>query len=258
MSLAPDEAAIHKVWSQYWDSVEKVDSWDSLSEVILLTLQNELRGFEARSILEAGCGTGRISHRLALGGADVTCLDITEEALVLAKASFGDVPGHFVQGSILDMPKDRTYDVIWNAGVLEHFKPEDQRQALSEFVSLVSEGGSAIILTPYSGSFLYRIGKFILEKLGRWPYGVEIPEATLAALTPENAVLEREYTIALLPLLFDSYKFLTPLRRPLRSAWELLRKRLGSERLLACDLWLSKYLGGYLLVSVLRPKSTVY
>ncbi len=256
MNEAPNEAAIHQVWSKYWDSIEKVDRWDSLSEIILLTLQNELQGCHARSILEAGCGTGRISQRLALAGADVTCLDITHEALQIAQATFGDVPGHFVQGSILDMPKDRAYDLIWNAGVLEHFKPEDQRRALAEFVSLVSSEGRAIILTPYSGSPLYRIGKFVLEKLGRWPYGVEIPEATLAALTPGNAVMEREYTVALLPLIFDSYKFLTPLRRPLRQAWKLLRQRLGPEKLLACDLSLSRYLGGYLLVSVLRPKPT--
>ncbi len=252
---APDEAAIHQVWSQYWESVEKVDSWDSLSEIILLTLQREFHGIRAHSILEAGCGTGRISHQIALTGAEVTCLDITHEALELAKATFGEAPGHFVQGSILDMPKDRSYDLVWNAGVLEHFKPDDQRKALGEFVSLVPAEGRVIILTPYSGSVLYRLGKFLLEKLGRWPYGVEIPEATLAALTPDNAILENEYTMALLPLLFDAYKFLTPLKIPLRWAWSQLHQNIGREKLLRWDLWLSKYLGGYLLVSVFRPKS---
>lgn len=256
MTQAPDEATIEKVWSRYWESVKKVDAWDSLSELIYLTLQRELTNHHGRAIMEAGCGTGRISHRLALAGAEVTCLDITEEALALARVTFGETPGRFVRGSILDLPKSHSYDMVWNAGVLEHFKPEDQSRALAEFISVVSSDGVAVILTPYSRSPLYRIGKFILEKLGRWPYGIEIPEATLADRVPPSAVLEREYTIALLALLFDSYKFLKPLRLPLRWSWSRLLKLVGPAKLGLWDEALSRLLGGYLLVSVLRPKST--
>lgn len=254
MTQAPDEATIKKVWSHYWESVKKVDAWDSLSELIYLTLLRELTEHQGRAIMEAGCGTGRISHRLALAGAEVTCLDITEEALALAKVTFGETPGHFIRGSILTLPQSHSYDMVWNAGVLEHFKPEDQSQALAEFISVVSGNGVVVILTPYSKSPLYRIGKFILEKLGRWPYGVEIPEATLADRIPSSAVLEDEYTMALLPLLFDSYKFLKPLRLPLRWSWNRLFKLAGPTKLALWDRELSRLLGGYLLVSVLRPK----
>lgn len=254
MSDAPDEAAIEKVWSHYWKSVAKLDDWDSLSELIYLTLYRELQQQLDQEVLEAGCGTGRISYRLALAGGRVTCLDITEEALALARLTFGETPGRFIRGSILNLPKDHSYDMVWNAGVLEHFSPEDQGRALAEFIRVLSPRGVVVLLTPYSRSPLYRLGKFVLEKLGRWPYGVEIPEASLADRVPPNAILEREYTVALLPLLFDSYKFLSPLRTPLRWSWQRLLGLLGPAQISHLDKVLSRLLGGYLLVSILRQR----
>lgn len=254
MRDVPDEAAIEKVWSHYWESVAKFDDWDSLSELIYLTLHQELHQQLDQEILEAGCGTGRISYRLALAGGRVTCLDITEEALALARVTFGETPGRFIRGSILNLPKEHSYDLVWNAGVLEHFSPEDQSQAIAEFIDVLSPRGVVVLLTPYSRSPLYRLGKFVLEKLGRWPYGVEIPKASLADRVPPNAILEREYTMALLPLLFDAYKFLPLLRTPLRWCWQRLLGLLGPAHTGRIDLALSRLFGGYLLVSVLRPR----
>lgn len=253
MSQAPDEQAIHQVWSAYWSSMETVAPWDSLSEMILRTLEQETNGFAQSAVMEAGCGTGRISYQIARAGAKVTCLDITSEALDLARATFGDLPASFVQASILDIPKDQRFDLVWNAGVLEHFTLEDQRKSIAEFLSVLDEGGRVVILTPYSRSPLYRLAKWILELAGRWPYGVEVPKASLSDCLPAEGVLEREYTMASLPLLFDAHKFLTPLRGPSRWLWRALLERFGSEHLARWDRQLSRWFGGYLLVSVIRP-----
>ena len=252
MKGPPGESEIKQVWSSYWGSQEEAAPWDSLSETILICIEAELAQVPGNDILEAGCGTGRISHRLALGGAGVTCLDITPEALQLAEAVFGGAPGVFVQGSILDLPRTRLYDLVWNAGVLEHCTPQDQCRALGEFLAVLKPGGRAVILTPYSRSLLYRLGKAVAEALGRWPYGVEIPKSTLADILPPQGVLEKEYTVCFLPLLFDAYKFAGPLRRPLRRGWAALLARFGRERVAEWDRKLSRWLGGYLLVSVLR------
>lgn len=254
MSQAPGEEEIREVWSSYWGSMDTVAQWDSLSETILRTLERESRGFAGRLVMEAGCGTGRISHRVALAGARVTCLDITSEALELAAQTFASTPARFVQASILDVPRDERYDLVWNAGVLEHFTIEDQRRSISEFLSVLAPDGRVVIFTPYSRSLLYRAGKLALELLGRWKYGVEIPKASLADCMPAEAHLELEYTMAFLPLLFDAYKFLKPLRGPLRWLWSSLARRLGVERLMDWDLAASRLFGGYLLVSVIRPR----
>lgn len=254
MSRAPGEEEIREVWSSYWGSMEVVAQWDSLSETILRTLERESRGFAGRHVMEAGCGTGRISHRVALAGARVTCLDITSEALELAARTFGATPARFVQASILDVPREERFDLVWNAGVLEHFTVEDQRLSISEFLAVLAPGGRVVIFTPYSRSLLYRAGKLVLELLGRWKYGVEIPKASLADCMPEDGHLELEYTMSFLPLLFDAYKFLKPLRGPLRWLWTTLENRFGIERLMEWDLAASRLLGGYLLVSVIRPR----
>lgn len=255
-SKAPDEGEIKEVWSGYWSTFDGVAPWDSLSEVVFSVIEREWRAIPGDRILEAGCGTGRISHRLAVAGAQVICLDITEEALQLARGVFAETPGRFVLGSMLDMPKDEQADLIWNAGVIEHFKPEDQMRSIDEFLQILDEGGRVVILTPYSKSLLYRLGMFALKLVGRWPYGVEIPKHTLADVVPHSGHLEREYTVSFLPLIFDAYKFLAPLRLPLKMAWQALYTLLGGERLISLDLFLSKLLGGYLLVSVIAPASS--
>ena len=251
MSQAPGEEEIREVWSSYWGSIEAVGPWDSLSETILRTLERESQGFAGRSVMEAGCGTGRISHRVALAGAQVTCLDITSEALTLAAQTFGATPARFLQASILDLPRAEKYDLVWNAGVLEHFTVEDQRRSISEFLAVLNPQGRVVIFTPYSRSLLYRIGKRILELLGKWKYGVEIPKGSLVDCMPREGRLQREYTMSFLPLLFDSYKFLKPLRGPMRWLWARVLSHFGVERLMAWDLALSRWFGGYLLVSVI-------
>ena len=144
---------------------------------------------------------------MAQSGFRVTCLDIVEEALKLAKKTFNGHPAKFVQASILDLSGQPEHDMIWDAGVLEHFTIEEQRQALQEFLNVLKPGGRVVILTPYSRSLPYRMAKFYLEKTGRWLYGIETPIVSLAPSMPENGRLEREYTVSFLPFFLDCYKF---------------------------------------------------
>lgn len=250
----PGEGEIKEVWESYWSGYDRDDSWDSISDTVLGAIQGEWQDLEGSTVLEAGCGTGRISHRLALAGAEVICLDITQEALDLARKAFGETPARFVQGSMLDMPREYACDLVWNSGVIEHFKPDDQRRSLAEFLAVLNPGGRVVILIPYANSALYRLGKAVLELLGRWPYGVEVPRRTLADVVPEEGVLKQEYTIGFLSILFDAYKFLGPLKRPLRALWRWSVRLLGRERFLQLDRFLSKIFGGYLLVSVIENR----
>lgn len=250
-----EESAIKSVWDRYWSQFEQAETWDTLSATILDVLLSELQPVSGSKVLEAGSGTGRISHELALAGAKVTCLDISESALDLAKDVFGSTPAEFVQGSILSLPLAENYELVWNAGVLEHFAPDDQRKALTEFLRVLHPNGKVLVFTPYAGSLLYRGAKLVLEAIRRWPYGTEIPEWTLAHLIPEQGTLEREYTVSFLPMLIDAYKFLPFLRLPLRRLARLLLSHRFRALFLRCDRYLSRLLGGYLLVSVISNRA---
>ncbi|MHC4180075.1 MAG: class I SAM-dependent methyltransferase [Planctomycetota bacterium] len=254
--MSSDEQMIANTWSTYWEEKRgDIAQWDVLSHTILGTLRREIRGFEGKTIMEAGCGTGRISARVCQEGASVACLDIASEALDLARAQFpAGAASCFVLGSILSMPRDRQYDALWNAGVLEHFSLADQRQAIGEFLDVLQSGGKLVLFTPYAGSVLYRAAKFLLERTGRWPYGRETPVSTLRHVIPDRGILKREYTVSFLSLLLDSYKWFRPLRPVcclLRNVLLSLAGERGFARLDRISSWL---FGGYLLVSIVEPR----
>ncbi|OGQ81404.1 MAG: hypothetical protein A2289_05790 [Deltaproteobacteria bacterium RIFOXYA12_FULL_58_15] len=93
--------------------------------------------------LELGSGRGTTSMYLANRGCDVTLADLSGEALKQAEANF--------QREGLERPKTvvadardsglppRTFDCIYNIGLLEHF--EDPRPVLRETVRLLRPGG---------------------------------------------------------------------------------------------------------------------
>ncbi len=254
--MPSDREAVARTWSDYWASqTGRVDEWDALSEVIFQTLKREAGTLEGKSIMEAGCGTGRISAQLAREGASVTCLDIVPAALEVARAHF-DAPGlrsaRFIEGSVLSLPRDESYDIVWNAGLLEHFGEDDQRLALAECVALLKPGGRVIALTPYARSIAYRVAKCLLERIGKWPYGRETPVRSLRPVVPAGARLLREYTVSFLPFLLDCHKFIRCLRAPCRIGRTALTRILGRRGCAALDRLFSRVFGGYLLVSVLR------
>jgi 2-polyprenyl-3-methyl-5-hydroxy-6-metoxy-1,4-benzoquinol methylase len=249
-----EEQRILQTWSTLWQSKQgDVAPWDSLSESVFLAVVAEAKPISGRRIMEAGCGTGRISARLADGGAMIACLDIAPEALALAKKQFAEPDrASFIEGSILSVPRGEKYDVIWNSGVMEHFVESDQMAAIREFLAILKPGGRLILLTPYARSGLYRLGKWVLEKLGKWPFGREIPVRTLLPVLPPEGKLVREYSVSFLPLLFDSYKWIPPLKPLMKFLYWGFEKILGTEGLFHWDLRFSRWFGGYLLVSVIE------
>jgi 2-polyprenyl-3-methyl-5-hydroxy-6-metoxy-1,4-benzoquinol methylase len=255
-SANSDEQTIAQTWSNYWQQQGgNIAEWDILSQTILTTLRREVQAFSGKAIMEAGCGTGRISAHVCREGAFVTCLDIAPEALDLARVQFPrEAACSFVLGSILSMPRDRRYDALWNAGVMEHFSQCDQRKAIGEFLEVLQPAGKLVLFTPYAGSPLYLAAKFILERTGRWPYGRETPVFTLKYAIPDRGTLKREYMVAFLSLVLDSHRWVRILRPLCNLLTKLLFSALGEQGFARLDRVLSWLLGGYLLVTVVERR----
>jgi SAM-dependent methyltransferase len=67
-----------------------------------------------RSVLDAGCGTGRVAIELARRGLDVVGVDLDASMLEKARSKAPDLP--WILGDIVDVDLGRTFDVVLLAG----------------------------------------------------------------------------------------------------------------------------------------------
>ena len=249
---------VFELWAAYWQAqLAQTPPWDFMCETIWRALHEALaeHGVEPQRLLEAGCGTGRVSHRLTAEGFEAHLVDITLEAIRLSRSLLGeDAHGLFVRGSCFRMPyATGAFDVAWNEGVLEHFRGDDQRQFLAEMLRVLRPGGVAVTMNPYARSWLYRLGKAMLEAIGRWPYGPEYPVRSLAGMA-EGAELCGEHSIGFLVLVSELLSRLLIVRggRRLVHRCCVWAYRFRAVRWL--DRLLARFVGGYLLVSVFRKR----
>ncbi|HTR45603.1 MAG TPA: class I SAM-dependent methyltransferase [Thermodesulfovibrionales bacterium] len=245
--MSNDEAKM--VWQDYWArNREGEASLDEMSATILSELLKNSPVTKGIKVLEAGCGRGIISARIAELGADVTLLDSSSEAIGIAQKIFEErkLSASLAQGDILAPPfGDMTFDLVWNAGVMEHFEDGLQSQALSSLARTIKPGGMFITFNPFAGAFFYVLGKKSAERKGTWPYGPEFPVRSLAdKCRTAGLTVVTEY-----PICFrENLSYLSYYSKHLRSVVKVLLRPLPESFLL-------KVFGGYLLVTVaVRPQ----
>ena len=253
------------VWEEYWSGQEDLSSWDYGSYLILNIMKSEVGDFTGKKMLECGSGTGRISMRLVREGAQGILLDKTESAMVLARKTFSgnSLIGHFARGNLLSLPfRDESVDVVWNAGVIEHFSESEQIRCLSEMARVCKKDGFVLLICPYKSVF-HRVGKAFLEMIRRWPFGYEEPIASLARLgkSAHLNLVKDEYTRGIFIFVVEIFRFILPGKMGLKLTSLLrnvvIRGHEGPFKILfnSGDSFLSRLMGGYMLVSLFKRHS---
>ena len=252
-----------KNWKAYWESSREVSDWDYTSQIVFSVLRREVNSLIGSNIAEIGCGTGRISLKMALEKADVSVIDISEKAIENTLKIFqqANQPLRYAVGSIFAIPvHENTLDVVWNAGVIEHFSENEIKEAIAEMAKSCKPGGYVIILAPHKWAIFYRIGKFISELLGKWPFGYEAPIKTLNGFNNAGELhLLKEYSIGSFLVFVEAFrvfKFTYFITIALRKLFISLHQGILGNIFWRIDRLFSSLLGGYLLVSVFqRPKT---
>ncbi|MER3523792.1 MAG: hypothetical protein C4326_06900 [Ignavibacteria bacterium] len=245
VNISADEKVVQQTFEEFWRSQGDLPQMEDVGYDIVELIEEECAPLYGLRFLEAGSGTGRISLHLAKQGADVVLLDTSATALALSRSFFekAGMHGSFVQASAFALPfADSSFDVVWNTGLIEHFLFDDQVKILSEMVRVLKSGGKLLTFNPSSAGWLYRLGKCILERTGRWHYGREIPIATLAPHCRMLSIrLVKEWSTAFDIQFYYFGKYGLPIQRFIRRRDRLRR-------------FLSRRFGGYLLVSIIEKR----
>lgn len=114
--------------------------------------------------MEAGCGYGVTNLLLKTPNRRIL-LDIEMKPLLIARELFERQRkrAHYISCDIFAIASaSDTYDVVFNAGVLEHFVFEQRKKILSELIRVTKHGGYVVLAVPnhfsapYQFSYKYR------------------------------------------------------------------------------------------------------
>jgi len=136
--------------------------------------------YAGKEVLDDGCGPGWLTVSYAKGGANVTAIDLTSQAVDLTR-TYLDIEGlsaNVRRASAEDLPfPDNTFDLVASSGVLHH--TEDTLKAFREAARVLRPGGIAKI-TLYHKGILHRPVVFPLVRFAMKVLGIRHPAADMA------------------------------------------------------------------------------
>ena len=145
------------------------------------------RGPQGKKIIEVGSGSGLLSVALAKLGATCTLLDISALSLKNAVANFVDAgllqPTYYNEDALSSSVPSEMFDVVWNAGVLEHFFDDGKERMILEMLRIAKPGGMVIIRVPNAWCWQLQISKTLMKVLKKWKVGFQDEHESQAAQT---------------------------------------------------------------------------
>lgn len=179
-----EEIKVMKKWKEIWSGIEEgarlEPEQDALSSMVFETIKKISGGIKGQSFLEAGSGLGFASLRISLFKGNVILLDVNSQILHVSQRFFSQRGlldrAQFVVGTVSHLPfRKDFFDVVWNAGVLEHFKISKRREFLCEMVRVLKPRGILALIVPNKNAFVYNFSRILRQKIGCWGYGYEEP-----------------------------------------------------------------------------------
>lgn len=134
-----------------------------MERILYRFLDPLVRGRAIDDVLEAGCGTGRMSRALAARYRwRMTPLDLSEVGLKHA-ASLGLT--QLVQADIRDLPfRDATFDAVLSLDVIAHLEPPETPAAFAGFARVLRPGGLLIVRASALDALRSRHSMFVNER----------------------------------------------------------------------------------------------
>lgn len=159
-------------WEEYWKfkKEKKRPLYDLIASfyrcyIINRSLEYFIKKYAQPNalLLHTGCGSGEVDKDLVKKYRLIAC-DISQNALKI-----NNVDKNKVRADIFNLPfKDKTFDILYNLGVLEHFYKEEILKMLPEFKRVTKKNGYIIIFIPPEfglSVIFFKALKFIIKKV---------------------------------------------------------------------------------------------
>lgn len=188
-------AQLDPLWAILSDEQKRYRKWDldeffktGLREAEGVYAQLAKRKVDKGSLLDFGCGVGRVSRGFLKFFDEVVGVDVSQTMIAKAKELHAQVAHlHFAVSNEKDLslfPKER-FNVIYSSIVLQHIPRKDIIRFLAEFARILKPNGVLVFQLPSYiplvnriqlrsrlFRFLARLGfseKFLYEKLNLYP-----------------------------------------------------------------------------------------
>lgn len=146
---------------------------------IMKIINKKFTSLKGLNIIEIGAGIGVYSILLARMGANVTILDYSNKALEFSKKIFEHykLKANFINANALNISKNlrNKFDISMSYGLSEHFIGKDRVDIFKSHLELLKTEGLFINQIPNKKSIPYRIHMYLMNSIGKWPYGEEYP-----------------------------------------------------------------------------------
>lgn len=168
---------------QIWDEVWQTGASGSFITRLRLTYNRMLGQLilphvskEGRT-LELGCGTAQLTLMVAPHIKEAVGLDISSEGLAIAtreQARLNVPNARFIKADVQDVPFHNEFDVVWSAGLIEHFFNHDI-DIVRQHIKATKKGGVVVMSVPYAYSLHSLHYALTRPKLLRrfWPWSQE-------------------------------------------------------------------------------------
>lgn len=157
-------------WDQVWSKEGCVSDYTLRWYMYLANLSLAL--LPNQRVLEAGSGSGGGIAIFARAGHEAYGVDNSAVAIEKSRKAHPEV--NFVHQDLFDMQFEKdSFDLIFSSGLIEHFKYPENIRVIRVLNDLLKPGGLLVTVVPNSFCLWYLLGKKILTRFNRWPYGYE-------------------------------------------------------------------------------------
>lgn len=147
--------------TKYWKERGKYfsDELDSQSKQVKTYMKNQeeqiikfLKNAHWESILEIGCGTGRLTKQIAplQNWKKFVAIDLSDDLLKIAKHNTKNYPIEYHCMNIDEFPTEQKFDLVFSCEVVQHINPSRIVESLKKIISL--SNNKVILVETYDHS----------------------------------------------------------------------------------------------------------